>query len=104
MDPSLRSALLQVASTHYHLRCISRSSRRSCVKPVASSGKIDITKQGMNKIPEGTIKQNLMGRSRYMKDKNWVDPQGRKGKVRKHRHSSNFGQLVLRLCGIDVLG
>lgn len=22
-----------------------------------------------------------MGRSRFMKDKNWVDPQGRKGKV-----------------------
>lgn len=103
MDSSWRLAMVPVASAHKPLRCMCRSSRRS-VKPVASSGKIDITKQGMNKIPEGTIKQNLMGRSRYMKDKNWVDPQGRKGKVRKHRHSSNFGQLVLRLCGIDVLG
>lgn len=52
------------------------------MKPVASSGKVDISKQGLNSIDNEVVKQNLMGRSRFMKDKNWVDSQGRKGKVR----------------------
>jgi hypothetical protein len=68
----------QIAHSFVHFSC--RSSRRT-VRPVASSGKIDIKKQGMNSVPEGTIKQNLMGRSRFMKDKDWKDSQGRKGKV-----------------------
>jgi hypothetical protein len=55
------------------------------VRPIASSGKVDIKKQGLNKIPEGTVKQNLMGRSRFMKEKDWKDAQGRKGKVRRAR-------------------
>ncbi len=37
---------------------------------------------GLNKIKNDVVKQNLMGRSRVMGKKDWVDPQGRKGKVR----------------------
>lgn len=56
---------------------------RKTVKPVASGGgKIDINKVGLNSVPEGAVKQNLMGRSRFMGKKDWVDSQGRKGKVR----------------------
>ncbi|PNH08387.1 Photosystem II polypeptide, chloroplastic [Tetrabaena socialis] len=57
-----------------------RVSSRRVVKPVASSGKVDITKQGMNSVEEGVVKQNLMGRSRYMGNKEWRDASGRKGK------------------------
>lgn len=84
------------------IRAIVRRSSRRSVKPVASSGKIDITKQGLNSIPEGTVKQNLMGRSRFMKQKGWTDSQGRKGKVRMQlcllRAAALFAGLV---CGGD---
>jgi photosystem II 10kDa protein len=47
---------------------------------VASSGKTDITKVGLNSIENETVKANLMGKSRVMNKKGWVDSQGRKGK------------------------
>lgn len=62
--------------------CFRRVSRRTCVRPVASSGKTNINEVGLNSIEEGVVKQNLMGKSRYMDKKGWVDAQGRKGKVR----------------------
>ena len=37
---------------------------------------------GLESIEDPTIQQNLKGRSRFMNKKGWVDPQGRKGKVR----------------------
>ena len=59
-----------------------RSSRQLAVKPVASGGgKVDLSKVGLNSVQDPTVRSNLMGRSRFMRDKNWVDPQGRKGKV-----------------------
>jgi photosystem II protein len=48
----------------------------------SGGGKTDITKVGLNSIENDTVKQNLMGKSRYMEKKGWVDSQGRKGKVR----------------------
>jgi hypothetical protein len=47
----------------------------------SGGGKVDITKVGLNSIEDEVVKQNLMGRSRYMGKKDWVDAQGRKGKV-----------------------
>jgi hypothetical protein len=44
--------------------------------------KVDIKKQGLNSVDNKTIRLNLMGTSETMKKKDWVDPQGRKGKVR----------------------
>jgi hypothetical protein len=52
------------------------------VRPVASSGKTDLNKQGLNSVPEGVVKNNLKGISPQMDKKGWVDAQGRKGKVR----------------------
>lgn len=49
---------------------------------VASGKKIDIKKQGLNKVKNATVQKNLMGVSESMKSKDWKDPQGRKGKVR----------------------
>ena len=50
---------------------------------VASSGKkIDLSKQGLNSVQDPTVKLNLRGESKTMLSKDWVDPQGRKGKVR----------------------
>jgi hypothetical protein len=48
---------------------------------MANSKKIDIKKQGLESIKDPVVKANLMGISRKMQDKNWVDSQGRKGKV-----------------------
>eukprot|EP00798_Chlamydomonas_sp_ICE-L_P006145 gene6145-2756_t len=50
---------------------------RKALHVVANSGKVDIKKQGLEGIKDPIVKQNIMGRSRYMK--NWRDPQGRKG-------------------------
>lgn len=47
---------------------------------MASSGKTDITKVGLNSIENEVVKANLMGKSRVMNKKGWVDSQGRKGK------------------------
>jgi hypothetical protein len=40
-----------------------------------------LSKVGLNSIENDVVKQNLMGKSRYMEKKGWVDAQGRKGKV-----------------------
>ena len=47
---------------------------------VASSGKTDITKVGLNSVKDDVIRNNLMGKSAKMRSKDWVDSQGRKGK------------------------
>ncbi len=56
--------------------------RKSLQVVASGGGKIDINKQGLNSIDDEVVKQNLMGRSRFMGKKDWVDAQGRKGKVR----------------------
>ena len=69
---------------------------------VASSGKkIDISKQGLNSIQNETVKLNLMGKSKTMESKDWVDPQGRKGKVRG-RSGGGGGSWpdVMHLCSL----
>ena len=59
------------------------SSRQPAARCVvtASSKKIDIRKQGLESIKDDVVKANLMGISRKMDKKGWVDAQGRKGKV-----------------------
>lgn len=59
--------------------CRARSTVSTTI--VASGKKTDISKQGLNSIKDEVVKANLMGVSRKMKDKNWTDSQGRKGKV-----------------------
>jgi photosystem II protein len=64
--------------------------------------KVDVKKQGMNSVSNDIVRNNLMGNSRVMKDKNWVDPQGRKGKVRNSRHLPLPGHRALSSCGFSV--
>jgi photosystem II protein len=72
-----------------------RVSRRTCVRPVASSGKTNINEVGLNSIEEGVVKQNLMGKSRYMDKKGWVDAQGRKGKgMGVYKFADKYGANV----------
>ena len=52
---------------------------------MANSKKTDMKKQGLSSVKDDVIRNNLMGTSRKMKDKNWTDWQGRKGKVRGGR-------------------
>ncbi|KAK9917550.1 hypothetical protein WJX75_005670 [Coccomyxa subellipsoidea] len=62
---------------------------------MANSKKIDIKKQGLESIKDPVVKANLMGISRKMQDKNWVDSQGRKGKgFGVYRFASKYGANV----------
>jgi len=62
---------------------------------VASSGKIDIKKQGLESIEDPTVQNNLKGRSRFMKQKGWTDSQGRKGKgYGVYRFEDKYGANV----------
>lgn len=79
VDGATYSDLLGINSL---LRCFQLRSSRKTVKPVASGGgKTDLTKVGLNSVENDIVKNNLMGKSRYMGKKDWVDSQGRKGKV-----------------------
>ena len=60
--------------------CSSRAPASRCVV-TANSKKTDIRKQGLESIKDEVVKANLMGVSRKMDKKGWVDAQGRKGKV-----------------------
>ncbi|KAL6759939.1 photosystem II 10 kDa polypeptide PsbR-domain-containing protein [Haematococcus lacustris] len=73
-----------------------RFSRQLSVKPVATGGgKIDIKKQGLNSVTDPVVKQNLMGRSRFMGKKDWVDAQGRRGKgMGVYRFEGKYGANV----------
>ena len=72
-----------------------RAPRKSLQVVASGGGKIDITKQGLNSIDDPTVQQNLMGRSRYMGKKDWVDAQGRKGKgIGVYRFESKYGANV----------
>merc|ERR1711977_739780 len=61
---------------------------------VASSGK-KIPPKGVSSVKEETIRNNLMGVSRFMAKKGWVDSQGRKGKgYGVYRFSNKYGANV----------
>ncbi|GAB4819443.1 hypothetical protein N2152v2_006489 [Parachlorella kessleri] len=63
---------------------------------VASSGKkIDLNKQGINSVENPIVKLNLRGESKSMQSKDWVDPQGRKGKgFGVYRFANKYGANV----------
>jgi len=68
---------------------------RKTLTIVASSKKVDINKQGLNSVKNDVVKANLMGISRKMKDKNWTDSQGRKGKgYGVYRFADKYGANV----------
>jgi len=57
--------------------------------------KIDIKGRGLESVDDPTIQNNLKGRSRFMKDRNWTDPQGRKGKgYGVYRFEDKYGANV----------
>merc|ERR1712083_515525 len=68
----------------------------------ANSHRNIIVKSGPRKAPKGvysvgdeTVRNNLMGVSRYMNKKGWVDPQGRKGKgLGVYRFENKYGANV----------
>ena len=54
-----------------------RAARRSLVVR-NSSDKTNIKEVGLNSVENDTVRNNLMGKSRFMDKKGWVDSQGRK--------------------------
>ena len=73
-----------------------KPSRSSVVRPLASGGgKTDLSKVGLNSVPEGVVKNNLMGKAPQMEKKGWVDSQGRKGKgLGVYRFANKYGANV----------
>merc|ERR1719160_215853 len=59
-----------------------------------SSGKKQAPK-GVNSVEDDTIRNNLMGVSRYMDKKGWIDSQGREGKgLGVYRFANKYGANV----------
>ncbi|WIA34044.1 hypothetical protein OEZ86_012423 [Tetradesmus obliquus] len=72
-----------------------RASRRTAVIRASGGGKTDIKKQGLNSVPDGVVKNNLMGVAPQMQKKGWVDAQGRKGKgYGVYRFQDKYGANV----------
>jgi hypothetical protein len=63
-------------SAHPALRSAGR--RNLVVANNAKIEKTNIKEVGLNSIGDKTVQNNLMGKSRYMDKKGWVDAQGRK--------------------------
>lgn len=75
------------------LLCSARTTVSNVV--VASSKKIDINKQGLNSVANEVVKMNLMGKSRVMEKKDWVDASGRKGKgYGVYKYANKYGANV----------
>merc|ERR1712138_156631 len=65
-----------------HRVCLQSSSKKNSPKGVLS-------------IEDDTVRNNLMGVSRYMKQRGWVDSQGRKGKgFGVYRFAEKYGANV----------
>merc|ERR1711977_491120 len=61
---------------------------------VASSGK-KTSPKGTSSVDDETVRNNLMGVSRYMNKKGWLDSQGRKGKgYGVYRFANKYGANV----------
>lgn len=52
--------------------------RRSLVVTNSGGDKVNLKEVGLNSVENDTVRNNLMGKSRYMNKKGWVDSQGRK--------------------------
>merc|ERR1712057_41383 len=64
----------------------------ACV--VASSGK-KASPKGASSVDDDTVRNNLMGVSRYMNKKGWLDSQGREGKgYGVYRFANKYGANV----------
>merc|ERR1719160_1146187 len=83
------------------LRCVTKPNpivitpqNKSLRKIAVSSGKKAAPK-GSTSVEDDTVRNNLMGVSRYMDKKGWVDSQGRKGKgYGVYRFASKYGTNV----------
>merc|ERR1712118_203635 len=63
-------------------------------KIIIKSGK-KATPKGVSTVENDTIRNNLMGVSRYVNKKGWVDSQGRKGKgLGVYRFANKYGANV----------
>jgi hypothetical protein len=62
-------------------------------RSAAKKSKTDLKKQGLNSVANAAVQANLMGVSKSMKDKNWVDASGRK---RAHLSRAREALLLLQ--------
>ncbi|KAI8471951.1 MAG: photosystem II 10 kDa polypeptide PsbR-domain-containing protein [Monoraphidium minutum] len=72
-----------------------RSGRRTLVVRNSSEPKTNLKEVGLNSVENDTVRNNLMGKSRFMEKKGWVDSQGRKGKgYGVYRFADKYGANV----------
>ncbi|CAD7703760.1 unnamed protein product [Ostreobium quekettii] len=56
---------------------------------------INPQKQGVNSVKNKVVRENLLGQSKTMERKGWLDPQGRKGKgLGVYRFAKKYGTNV----------
>merc|ERR1712224_695947 len=81
--------MLQLSKT-----CISKQNTKKQKSTIICQSKKSLPK-GVYSIKNLTIRNNLMGTSRYMKKKGWIDFQGRKSKgYGVYRFSEKYGSNV----------
>ncbi|KIZ04041.1 Photosystem II polypeptide, chloroplastic Flags: Precursor [Monoraphidium neglectum] len=72
-----------------------RSSRRMLVVRNTGGERTNLNEVGLNSVADTTVRNNLMGKSRFMEKKGWVDAQGRKGKgIGVYRFANKYGANV----------
>jgi len=89
------AAVAQKSVLRSQVQGLSLGKPRRSVVAKTGGGKTDLSKVGLNSIENDVVKQNLMGKSRYMEKKGWTDSQGRKGKgLGVYRFANKYGANV----------
>merc|ERR1719238_2374826 len=82
---------MKSSATNFSYTSINTSSKLNLI---IKSGK-KATPKGVKSVEDETIRNNLMGVSRYMNKSGWVDSQGRKGKgLGVYRFANKYGANV----------
>jgi len=89
------AAVAQKSVLRSQVQGLSLGKPRRSVVAKTGGGKTELSKVGLNSIENDVVKQNLMGKSRYMEKKGWTDSQGRKGKgLGVYRFANKYGANV----------
>merc|ERR1712023_29113 len=86
--------MFNLNSLHGSKQKTSFSKHKPMIKTITLSGKKSAPK-GVYSVDDETVRNNLMGVSRYMDKKGWLDAQGRKGKgYGVYRFANKYGANV----------
>merc|ERR1719473_1869893 len=84
-----------IRSSTTNLNSSSKFSYHTYTHPLVFRSGKKVSPKGVYSVEDKTIRNNLMGVSRYMNKKGWIDAQGRKGKgMGVYRFANKYGSNV----------